>query len=258
MLKNIVKHNLEKRVSCPKLPAPIPLILIYPLDTELITHLRCFNSHNIHILHDLVDKLTLSLSYISKETPVHAFLPHVCCAFNMILEEGKSHVDQLCLKKTGPETGKFFMNVIRSTVADAMDLGCSGHATLDQCQQKIPRAMSIFSNITGVMKEKPGVTPLVPLLEILQKLDSSRDDNDSHRSSNRRGWLINNSNSRRFSCLFFLYRNRWSVYPVDKVCWLTWNSNERNVLKYFQEMTVLPSGLLEPIMTLEMLTHGLL
>ena len=137
-------------------------------------HLKCFNSDNVDILHNIVDKLTVTFDYVAKEIDLNQTLPWTCCGFFRALEEGKKQVDELCHKRTGPQTSKFVMNILASIGGEATELTCGRYATVKLCKQRLPSSIVKFDEITSGFV-KPRFTPLVPLLGIADKIGGARE-----------------------------------------------------------------------------------
>lgn len=145
-------------------------------------HLQCFDSDNVEILHNIVDKLTVTFDYVAKEVELNQTLPWTCCGFFKLLEEGKRQLDDLCVKRTGPATSKFIMSILSSIASEATDLTCGRYSSVKLCRQRLPSSIGKFEQITKKF-DKPGFTPLVPLLGIADKISNLP-------GGRRRGWIM--------------------------------------------------------------------
>lgn len=88
-----------------------------------IQHFKCFKPDNLPILHAVVDRMTMFVDFVAKNATDDQLLPYLCCAFHIFFEDTKLLVDELCANITGKGTSEFILDIIRTVVTDAVDLG---------------------------------------------------------------------------------------------------------------------------------------
>lgn len=137
-----------------------------------IDHLRCFDSkENIQLFHSVIGGWTKVLTHVTT-LPSNDIIPSMCCAYHYLYHHGINTINQTCIDITGPSTGDFVVNIIRSAVSDLLDLGCAKHHSLQVCQMMMPQRIQEVSEVlTQGLKERFVVTPIAPLLQIASNLD---------------------------------------------------------------------------------------
>jgi hypothetical protein len=115
------------------------------------------------------------MEYISIHVPVNEILPHMCCAAHKIATEAEKMLKVLCASKTGDFSRSYVTQLIRSMSGETLDLGCGRYANLDSCQIIMPEYMNLIQrnwNIVERNKTKFAYSPMVPLLNVMKRLDS--------------------------------------------------------------------------------------
>lgn len=63
------------------------------------------------------------IDFVANNATDDQLLPYLCCAFHIFFEDTKLLVDELCANITGTGTSEFILDIIRTVVTDAVDLG---------------------------------------------------------------------------------------------------------------------------------------
>lgn len=110
--------------------------------------------------------------YVLQNVPADQVIQWGCCGFFKMFEDGKKSIDKLCAKRTGPDTGKWIMNLVMKSAADLLELGCLRYSSVKSCKQHLPQAIETFEALTGGEIPDQKYSPVIPLIEIARKLGS--------------------------------------------------------------------------------------
>jgi len=143
---------------------------------EFMSHLSCFNSSSIGVLHGLVKRLSLFLDHVARNVTANQALPHICCGYFYIMDQGMREIDDLkCPRRQ--ETSEYIVAMVKAGIAEAIDLSCGGNSSVDVCMSKLPQVIrevkSLISRPNPHLQQRVHFTPMVPMIQILQNMDSS-------------------------------------------------------------------------------------
>ena len=142
---------------------------------EFIKHMSCFDPTNIVILHQIVNNLTVIVDHVATKSSDELIIPSLCCGYFKIQEDGLRILNNLCSNRTGADTAKFAMSLMRSVVADAVDLGCGRYSSKKSCDQYLPEVMKTLGEITDPQPNEPFAmrpyTAIIPMLTVADRLD---------------------------------------------------------------------------------------
>lgn len=144
---------------------------------NVLNHLKCFDETKLPLLYSTVGSWTKLLSFISHKVIADELIPNICCVLHVIEKDGLNIINRECGEITGLETGKFVVDLLKSSVNDAVDLGCGKHKSLQVCNEYMDQQIKLFDDliITG-RNETYKFTPIVPLLKIAKRLDERNID----------------------------------------------------------------------------------
>ncbi|KAI1299353.1 hypothetical protein HDE_03791 [Halotydeus destructor] len=142
---------------------------------DFIKHFNCFDQDSLQYLHDVVNKLTLSIELV-RDSANSSQLAGVCCAFQHTMAVGRQLIDGLCREKTGPETAEYVVGMLDNILKEVVQMGCNGYDTTDVCDTKMAPLMAQFRAISdsGPNHVHLDHTPMIPLLQVVAKLQTRR------------------------------------------------------------------------------------
>ncbi|KAI1288468.1 hypothetical protein HDE_09330 [Halotydeus destructor] len=137
---------------------------------EYLRHVQCMQPHQLHIVHQYMDLVTTYMDYIHENVTLDEIIPYICCSYFKVFEDAKHDLKQFC---QGEDTVDFFLNQVRSLSSDMIDIGCGKYATVQSCEDNLPQAMKVFSDLgTPLSKVQPkDYSPVVPAIKIIKRLD---------------------------------------------------------------------------------------
>lgn len=102
-------------------------------------------------------------------------IPNLCCAYHSVMELTKETIDSTCNKSSEESkgSGEYFVSLIGMALNDPIELICGAYSSYGICQQRIPEQMAAIENATRwELTEEFISTPVVPILKVVEKLDS--------------------------------------------------------------------------------------
>lgn len=87
-----------------------------------------------------------------------------------MFEDGKKSIDNLCTTRTGPNTGKWIMDLVMKSAADLLEIGCVRYSSVSSCRRNLPGAIETFEALTAGDVPEQKYSPVIPLIEIARKL----------------------------------------------------------------------------------------
>lgn len=138
----------------------------------VLKHLTCFDDSKLPLLYSTIGSWTKLLTFVSLKVHADELIPHLCCSVHVIEKDGLNIINKECDNSTGLETGEFVVNLLKSCVHDATDLGCGKHKNFDVCQKYMALEVKQFGELISIGRnESFKYTPIVPLLNIAKRLD---------------------------------------------------------------------------------------
>lgn len=138
----------------------------------VLQHLKCFNEAKLPVLYSTITSWTHLLAHVSNDVHPDAMIPSLCCSLHIIENDGLSIINNECDPITNANTGRFVVNLLRSAVQDAADLGCGKFNSIAICEKEMSEQVKNYTQmiVQGRSREFQ-VTPIVPLLRIAKRLD---------------------------------------------------------------------------------------
>jgi hypothetical protein len=133
-------------------------------------HLKCIDSETKPVFMRMGDKITTGVTYLSTLPRVNDMIPGLCCSLLDVAEEGQRTAGEACRRKTGPETGKFFVEVTYSALSDAVEIMCGNFQTKSECESKVPDLMRNMTQVLASPKHH-NHSPLKPMLVFMRRMD---------------------------------------------------------------------------------------
>lgn len=139
--------------------------------SEAYSHAKCMDSENKEKIASTVNIGVAYVQFISELPNVDDIIPALCCGSVEYFKSIESIIDASCRSKTGPNTGKYILGLIRNVFSDAMDLMCGKFPTEQSCQSQIPE---LFKQVSDSMKQNKHYNHslAIPLVEMVKRLDS--------------------------------------------------------------------------------------
>ena len=138
---------------------------------ELVfNHLRCLDPETKESFLGVGDRITTGLTYIADLKTVNDMIPALCCSISYVSQEGLKIATDACRNKTGPETGKFIVDITYSALADAVEIMCNGYSSPSECQAKVPVLMTDMKQVLD-RPTRHDYSPLIPMLKFLNRMD---------------------------------------------------------------------------------------
>lgn len=147
---------------------------------QLVENLKCFTKDTYHELVQLGHHVTSLVEYLANMTNIDNMIPGMCCGYYMSLAESKTKIDQLCGDQgVGSSGTEYFLGMIKSAVADAVDMMCGSYPTIKVCEEKSPE---LVAELTTVMNEtrdtKYNYTMVLPFLKVIDRIDTETNINN--------------------------------------------------------------------------------
>lgn len=115
-------------------------------------------------------KVTTLFESVTQFQEMNDFLPAVCCGIRHMITASRKDLAKICARKTGPESADYFVNLVYTPMAEAVDMLCSGFRTVPDCETKAPRVNSMIKKALNEVKTY-NHTAIVPMVSILARLD---------------------------------------------------------------------------------------
>lgn len=133
-------------------------------------HLKCIDPETKPVFMRMGDKITTGVTYLANLPQVNDMIPGLCCSLLDVSEEGEQITAEACRDKTGPETGKFVVEVTYSALSDAVEIMCGNFQTKADCEAKVP---DLMRNMTAVLASPKhhNHSPLKPMLKFVNRMD---------------------------------------------------------------------------------------
>jgi hypothetical protein len=104
------------------------------------------------MVNNISDQIIGLMNYIGK-AGIRTSLAPVCCGSRLLLDRAESEIRDVCMNKTGLDSGRFVRSIVASTVSDMMELVCSAYSDITVCHQKHPVMMTDIRNVIEHPKE---------------------------------------------------------------------------------------------------------
>lgn len=134
-------------------------------------HLRCLSEENKQEMLRISASITAAIDFAASRSNLDEIIPALCCGTHDALLFVENRITQMCRNKTGPLTGKHFVRVAYTTASDAVDMLCGQYQSITQCKIKEPILTQQVSAVIHSPSNKYTMTPLIPLMKLLNKLD---------------------------------------------------------------------------------------
>lgn len=141
---------------------------------ELVKNLKCFTPETLSQLLQVTHDLTSLVEYLANMTNIDRIIPGMCCGYQVIIPDIKEKLDNLCSQNGIGESGSnYFLGIIKSALADAMDMLCGAYENLDQCNKKVPDIVAEFNLVRNTtVNMKYNHTAIVPFLRVVDRIDT--------------------------------------------------------------------------------------
>jgi hypothetical protein len=146
---------------------------------EFMQHSKCMTKDNTVKLHRLMNKMTVHLNYVWKNTTKEQKIPYMCCSIIIGKEEMERTVNQMCDAAAGKEgpskTVQYVNRLFNQAVGEAVDLGCgSKYGTEVACRSQISDAgwTALKDVISDDNYSEQETSFLIPVVGITKELDS--------------------------------------------------------------------------------------
>ena len=135
-----------------------------------LKHLKCLDNSTKSEWIDIGDKITSMLYSVSDMSNINEVIPGLCCGANHLLIECKEDLKKLCASKAYSDSDEFFISFVRTLLADTLDVMCGKFGTPQKCRKEAPIVYdAVLEQISR--RKKYSTTLIVPLLQVIQKLD---------------------------------------------------------------------------------------
>ena len=147
---------------------------------EFMEHSRCMTKDNLSKLHRLMNKMTIHLNFVLKNTTKDQKIPFMCCSIIIGKEEMDRTVNQMC-DSTASQTGSsaktvdYVNRLFNQAVGEAVDIGCGNkYGTEEACRQQIGHDgwTALKDVISDANYQEQETSFLVPVVGITMELDS--------------------------------------------------------------------------------------
>jgi len=140
-----------------------------------MTHLQCLNNETKKHFVDIGNKITSVLYHVNDDVSskdLNNVIPGVCCAVSVVLLDIKNDLKTICDGRSPSDTDQFVINFIKAILSDAIDIVCGKYNTIEVCKETQPNITAGIEESLTERKSSYENTLVVPLLDIINKLDS--------------------------------------------------------------------------------------
>ncbi|KAI1301680.1 hypothetical protein HDE_03151 [Halotydeus destructor] len=139
----------------------------------VIDYLKCIQSPaELEKWYLIMDRVSVILAHIHKESATVDLLPHMCCATVFSLKRAYKDIDDVCSSRTGDGTVNFVSKVIKSLFGDLADLACGKYRKVENCVNEMPKLIDMFDEKWRQTNSRQAFTALIPVIDILERLDN--------------------------------------------------------------------------------------
>lgn len=148
---------------------------------EFMQHSKCMTKDNMSQLHRLMNKMTIHLNYVHKNTTKDEKIPYMCCSIIIGKEEMDRTVNQMCdavSHRSGTSSAKtvdYVNRLFNQAVGEAVDIGCGNkYGTEEACRSQIgDKGWNALKDvISDANYQEQETSFLVPVVGITKELDS--------------------------------------------------------------------------------------
>ena len=143
---------------------------------DLVRNLGCFTNETITELVAMSHQITTLVEYLANMTDLNRIIPGLCCGYHIFLSEIRPQIDNYCKQQDiGVEGTNYFLGLVKSSMADALDMLCGAYESVEQCDKKVP---DVVEEIHFARNQTQNVaynyTAVVPFLKVIQRIDMDR------------------------------------------------------------------------------------
>lgn len=143
---------------------------------QFINTMKCAQSdEEVHKIFEIMHKITAEIDYVSKNTETAKLLANMCCGYQKTMSEVAIMFDAMCARNKVPSTSKYILTMVGSIFGEIIELGCGRFNSIENCRKNLPDDMAILDRIADEV-ERNGTkfdhSPIVPLLKVIERLDS--------------------------------------------------------------------------------------
>ena len=142
---------------------------------EFALHSRCMTPDNLAHVQRLMDKMTMHLTFVLRNTTREQRIPFMCCSVILGKREMDSAVKRMCSGRTGSATIDYVNRMYAQVAGEAIDIGCGNkYGSEESCVREIgANGWQALKDVISDANYRPQETSfLVPLVGITRDLDS--------------------------------------------------------------------------------------
>lgn len=143
---------------------------------EFMAHSRCMTKENLSRVHRLMNKMTIHLNFVHRNTTKEQKIPYMCCSIILGKREMDATVSQMCGSLSGGDkTVEYVNKLYNQAVGEAVDIGCGNkYGSEAACRSIIgDRGWESLSDvISDANYQEQETSFLVPVVGITRELDS--------------------------------------------------------------------------------------
>lgn len=136
--------------------------------------MECVKPEHLHILNEVLGKLTLSLEYVANNVTRDRMITYACCSLYITYDEIPTAMSGICSPQETPmETIEFFRGLVKRSVGDILDIGCGKFNSLEYCNENLSEGVAQLRSYS-TERPLPKHSFMRPLMEFSQAIDGAR------------------------------------------------------------------------------------
>lgn len=134
--------------------------------------MSCFQSRaerrKLRLVYDIV---AAQADYVSHQPNTSQLLPQMCCGFAKSFKDVEKTYEEMCLPKNKPEAVQYAVSLVAAVATEVVDLGCGRFNKIEHCTKQFPALFEEFDRLWKQSEVSYHLTPLIPLLRIVERID---------------------------------------------------------------------------------------
>ncbi|KAI1286025.1 hypothetical protein HDE_11301 [Halotydeus destructor] len=140
---------------------------------QFVDAFRCLdNKANTGRFFLIYDKVSALLEHVGTTSSADDLMGPLCCVYHHYTTYAPVVVQAACPGQDTTKMANVTLNLLKSMFDDTIDLGCGPMSSLAACEARIPGLTGQMRTVFDGVNSSYKTSPLIPLLNILDKLDS--------------------------------------------------------------------------------------